>query len=156
MHLRFSHRQKEYTVISRLLWREVVYWSQRLTAQVNGSSENSQIAFVLKGETEQTITAELKDGTAVAQLTAETLKSLGESAEGTLELTADGQVIASIGVLYNIAIPEEDPYEIDGFENYYGVDSMLTNYWAVNKDTGCTINLALTAEKDKYLTASMR
>ena len=27
MHLRFSHRQKEYTVISRLLWREVVYWS---------------------------------------------------------------------------------------------------------------------------------
>ena len=29
MHLRFSHRQKEYTVISRLLWREVVYWSQR-------------------------------------------------------------------------------------------------------------------------------
>ena len=56
-------------------------------------------------------------------------------------------MIASIGVLYNIAIPEEDPYEIDGFENYYGVDSMLTNYWAVNKDTGCTINLALTAEK---------
>lgn len=119
----------------------------QLTAQVNGSSENSQITFVLKGETEQTITAELKDGTAVAQLTAETLKSLGESAEGTLELTADGQVIASIGVLYNIAIPEEDPYGIDGFENYYGVDSMLTNYWAVNKDTGCTINLALTAEK---------
>ena len=39
----------------------------QLTAQVNGSSENSQIAFVLKGETEQTITAELKDGTAVAQ-----------------------------------------------------------------------------------------
>ena len=60
-----------------------------------------------------------------------------------------GEVIASIGLLYNIPVAEEDPYEIDGFENYYGVDSMLTNSWAVNKDTGCTIDLTLTSEEGK-------
>ena len=120
-----------------------------LTARVSGASDNTQIAFVLKGKTEQTIEAELKDGTASAQLTAETLATLGEAADGTMELTADGKVIASIGLLYNIGVAEEDPYEIDGFENYYGVDSMLNNSWTVNKATGCTIDLTLTKEEGK-------
>lgn len=123
--------------------------ASELTARVSGASEDTQIAFVLKGKTEQTVAAELKDGTASAQLTAETLAALGEAADGTMELTVDGKVIASVGLLYNIVAAEEDPYEIDGFENYYGVDSMLTNSWAVNKDTGCTIDLTLTSEEGK-------
>lgn len=123
--------------------------ASELTARVSGASEDTKIAFVLKGKTEQTVAAELKDGTASAQLTAETLAALGEAADGTMELTADGKVIASVGLLYNIVAAEEDPYEIDGFENYYGVDSMLTNSWAVNKDTGCTIDLTLTSEEGK-------
>ena len=77
------------------------------------------------------------------------LAALGEAADGTMELTADGEVIASIGLLYNIAAAEQDPNEIDGFENYYGVDSMLTNSWATNKETGCTIDLTLTSEEGK-------
>ena len=121
----------------------------QLTARVNGASDDTQIAFVLRGKTEQTIPAELQDGTAAAQLSVETLAALGEAADGTMELTADGRVIASIGLLYNIAVAEEDPYEIDGFENYYGVDSMLTNSWATNKETGCTIDLTLTNEEGK-------
>ena len=120
-----------------------------LTARISGASEGTEIAFVLKGQTEQTVAAELNGVTAAAQLTEDLLAALGESADGTMDLTADGEVIASIGLLYNIPVAEEDPYEIDGFENYYGVDSMLTNSWAVNKDTGCTIDLTLTSEEGK-------
>ena len=120
-----------------------------LTARISGASEDTEIAFVLKGQTEQTVAAELNGVTAAAQLTEDLLAALGESADGTMDLTADGEVIASIGLLYNIPVAEEDPYEIDGFENYYGVDSMLTNSWAVNKDTGCTIDLTLTSEEGK-------
>ena len=66
----------------------------QLTARVNGASDDTQVAFVLKGKTVQTIPAELQDGTAAAQLTADTLAALGEAADGTMELTADGEVIA--------------------------------------------------------------
>ena len=37
-------------------------------------------------------------------------------------------------------------YEIDGFENYYGVDSQLTKAWTTNKASGSTIALSLVKE----------
>ena len=118
-----------------------------LTARVTGADADTELAFVLTGETTQTIPAVLEGNTASAELDAETLAAVGESADGRLELTADGEVIASIGLIYNIPEPEEDPYEIDGFENYYGVDSMMTSRWTTNKDTGSNITLSLTDEE---------
>lgn len=123
--------------------------SIELKAKVNNVPETSKITFVLGGQSERTVPAEFENGIASAWLTAETLSALGEAADGTLEVLADGSVIASIGLLYNIAVAEEDPYQIDGFENYYGVDSMLNSSWAVNKDTGCTIGLSLTSEEEE-------
>lgn len=120
-----------------------------LAARVSGASEGTQMIFVLRGKTEQTVKAEVKDSSVHAQLTQEMLKNLGEAADGTMELTANGKVIASIRLLYNIADAPKDPYEIDGFENYYGVDSMLNHNWVVNKAAGCTIHLALTDKEGK-------
>lgn len=123
----------------------------KLTARITGASENTQVTFALCGETEQEIEAEVNGNFAEAWLDEETLKTLGESVNGKLEVRADGKAIASIDLIYNIPEPEEDPYEIDGFENYYGVESLLNNKWSTNKDSGCKIDLTLTQEDGKVL-----
>lgn len=123
----------------------------KLTAKITGASEDTKVTFVLRGENEQIIEAKLNGNLAEAQLDEDTLKALGESVKGTLEVRADQETIASISLIYNVPEPEEDPYEIDGFENYYGVDSMLNNKWSVNKDTGCKIDLKLMQEAGNVL-----
>ena len=121
--------------------------SVKLIARITGAAEDTKVAFVLHGEKDQTLEAVLKDGLAEAWLDEDTLKALGETVKGTLEVTADGKTIAEIGLIYNVPEPVEDPYEIDGFENYYGVDSLLNSKWSTNKDSGCQINLKLVQEK---------
>ena len=118
-----------------------------LTARISGADASTELAFVLTGETQQTIIGQLEGSVLTAQLDAQTLEAVGESAEGTLAVTANGEKIAEISVLFNIEQAVEDPYEIDGFENYYGVDSMLTTAWAMNRDSGCTISLNLTTDE---------
>lgn len=117
-----------------------------LTARISGADASTELAFVLTGETQQTISGQLEGSVLTAQLDAQTLEAVGQSAEGTLAVTANGEKIAEISVLFNIEQAAEDPYEIDSFENYYGVDSMLTTAWAMNRDSGCTLSLSLTAD----------
>ena len=40
-----------------------------------------------------------------------------------------------------------DPYLIDGFENYYGVNDQLTRAWTTNADNDCHVTLELTKNK---------
>ena len=122
-----------------------------LKAKITGASDNTEVSFILNGDNDvaKTLVATTEDGKYyVATLDADTLASLGEYV-GTIDLVADGNVLQTVGATFNIPEPEEDPYQIDDFENYYGVDSMMTKKWATNKDSGCTIDLSLSQEEGK-------
>ncbi|MDE7219080.1 MAG: glycoside hydrolase family 26 protein [Oscillospiraceae bacterium] len=120
-----------------------------LAAKVTGDAE---VRFVLHGTEDVTLTAAAKDGLYVAALAAEDLAKLGQHV-GSIDLLLDGKAVDSIHATFNIQPPVRDPYEIDGFEYYAGVDSLLTKTWATNKASGSTIVLTLDKEhayKDEY------
>lgn len=82
-------------------------------------------------------------------LSQDALSSLGAGV-GTIELYANDKKLDSIKAIFNMEEPEKDPYEIDGFENYFGEDSLLQKEWATNKDSGCTIDISLSNEEGKH------
>lgn len=55
--------------------------------------------------------------------------------------------MASINVLLNVNIPEMENDTVDNFENYFGLDTLLNDSWAINKDSGCELSLSNTNEK---------
>lgn len=119
-----------------------------LTANISNYNGQS-VSFVLQGQNStQTLPATINESTASALLSADALALLGESANGHISLVIGEQTVQTIDCIFNIPEPEEDIYEIDNFENYYGVDSLLTQKWAVNKDTGCSINLHLVNDEE--------
>ncbi|MGN0352547.1 MAG: glycosyl hydrolase [Roseburia sp.] len=118
-----------------------------LAAQILGC-QNEKVSFVLKGTTTKEVKAEVKDGVAQAVLTNTVLQELGSCADGSISLVIDGKVQQKIAVIFNIEEPEEDLYEIDGFESYYGVDTLLTKKWSTNKDNGCSISLHLITDEE--------
>lgn len=114
-----------------------------LTAKVSGVTEEDTVEFVCAGETQtRTLTAVVANGYAVAELTSEDLAVMGEYV-GSITLQINGTATETISVMFNIPEPVADPYEIDGFENYYGVDSQLTKAWTTNKASGSSITLSL-------------
>ena len=120
-----------------------------VTAKVNGAAVADTVKVVFNGKgVSVPVTAKLDGKYYKAELNAENLKKLGEYV-GTIELYINGTKLDSIRAIFNIKPSAEDPYEIDGFEHYSGVDSLLTGKWAVNKATGSKIALTLTNEKEK-------
>ena len=118
-------------------------------AKVNHLSEGDSVTVVLHGKDKDvTIPAAKTDVYYEAAITAELLASLGEHV-GTIDLCINGMVMDTVEALFNVQPPKEDPYEIDGFENYLGVDSMLNSVWATNKATGNQILLSLNTNKDQ-------
>ncbi len=123
----------------------------KLTANVS-KADGKTIKFVCTNADKKVELTAAKSGetsTYSSQLTAEALASLGEGV-GTIKLYADDTELDSIKAIFNMAEPEKDPYEIDGFENYFGEDSLLQKDWATNKDSGCTIDISLTNEEGKH------
>ena len=117
-----------------------------LSARISGVTADDQVTFVLSGkDREITLQAQIADGYATAQLEQDSLTVLGE-AVGTISLYINNTVADTIRATFNIPQPEQDPYEIDGFENYYGVDTMLTKNWATNKATGSSITISLSRD----------
>lgn len=98
-----------------------------------------------KGKVKLTPKADGK-GIYTARLTEKQLKTLGQGV-GTLALYINGERMQRYSVIYNIKAPKADPYLIDGFENYYGIDDQLTGAWTVNADTGCKVELSHTTKK---------
>lgn len=128
----------------------------KLQATLKGVSDSTEVSFQLEnGENKVTLNGEPTDSvisgskTFAAELTRENLKSLGEGV-GNISVYAGSDKIDTIKALFNLEVPAEDPYEIDGFENYFGVDALLNQKWTTNKDTGCSINLSLTNESGKF------
>ena len=118
-----------------------------MTARVNNVSTDATIQFVVKGNRTINVIPTSTDGKSfVAELDKTLLGKLGES-NGVLQLLINGKVVDEIALIYNIAPPVEDPYLIDGFENYYGLDSLLNKKWTTNKASGSNINLSLDSNK---------
>lgn len=115
-----------------------------IQAKVTGASADTAVKFVLKaGKNKVTLKAKSKGkGYYTAKLSAAKLKKLGKKV-GTLSLYIDGKKAQTISETYNIKAAKADPYLIDGFENYYGVDDQLTRAWTTNADSDCKVTLAL-------------
>lgn len=126
-----------------------------ITAKVKGLGEEETVKFVLcAGDNQVDIPATLTESnTYTADITKENLAAIGEYV-GSIDLYVADKKLDSIGATFNIAEIEEDPYEIDGFEGYSGVDSLLTKAWATNKATGSTISLSLTKDAGKFCAGS--
>ena len=62
--------------------------------------------------------------------------------------------LQEISVIFNVAEAQRDPLCVDDFETYYGSSELLNSTWAVNKDSGCELNLSLT--EDLFMTESTR
>lgn len=120
-----------------------------VVAKVNGVTQADTVKIVFNGKgISIPVVAQLEGKYYKAQLSEEDLKKLGEYV-GTFDLYLNNTKLDSFNAIYNIKPPVEDPYEIDGFENYMGVDALLTNKWATNKATGSKITISLSKEKDK-------
>ncbi len=119
-----------------------------LRAKVTGATAKIKVQFVLKaGKTKVTLRAKSdKKGYYMAKLSAAQLKKLGKKV-GTLSLYIGNKKVQTISETYNIKEPKADPYLIDGFENYYGVDDQFTRAWTTNADSDCKVTLAPQKEK---------
>ena len=122
-----------------------------ITAKMKGLGVGENVSFALVANGNQIdIPASLSEaGTYTANITTENLAAIGAYV-GSIELYVDLKKIDSIGATFNIAATEEDPYEIDGFEGYSGVNSLMTKEWATNKASGSTIALSLTNDAGKF------
>ncbi|WP_167955167.1 glycosyl hydrolase [Anaerosporobacter faecicola] len=121
-----------------------------MTARVNNIAVEDCVQFVLKGEKTVTVEANSIDGRVyTGELSKEILEQLGES-NGVLQLTINDETVDEIMLTYNIEPPVEDPFLIDGFENYYGMDAILNKKWTTNKASGCNIALSLDTEKKAH------
>lgn len=119
-----------------------------ITAQLSKGVTDAVLA-VSGGNEEISLETSVEGRTASAELTADILAQLGEAANGKILLYSGEKKLAEITVIFNIAEKEPDPYMVDDFESYYGVDSMLTGSWATNKASGSTISLKLTNAEGK-------
>lgn len=120
-----------------------------LTAKVSGTTIDDCVTFICKGVGEKCeLKAEYANGYAIAILDKDSLDKMGETV-GEIALQINGKTVDTIKVTFNIPVPAEDPYEIDGFENYFGIDTLLTKSWATNKATGSTITLSVVQDKVK-------
>ncbi len=48
------------------------------------------------------------------------------------------------------AFTAQNPYLIDSFENYYGLDDQLTGAWTTNADSGCKVTISLDKDKKSH------
>ncbi|RDY30409.1 glycosyl hydrolase [Lachnotalea glycerini] len=126
-----------------------------ITARVTNAKKKDAVTFVLTGATKQTLTAKASgdEVTYYANINSDILKALGEKT-GTIELLINGVSNDTINTIFNIPEAVEDPYCVDNFENYSGEDSILNKKWSTNKNTGDTISLSLTDEKEKINSGS--
>ncbi len=118
-----------------------------IKAKVTGAKAGTKVRFVL-GSKKTSVKLNAKPdgkGYYTAKLTAKKLKSLGKNV-GSVTLKIDGKNVQKYSEIYNIKAPKEDPYLIDGFENYYGVDDQLNGAWTTQSDSGCTVTLELSKD----------
>ncbi len=113
-----------------------------LTARLN--QEVSQAQFKIRGNGQEAVVDAMVTGRkAEAVLAEDVLAGLGEAADGTVTLYADGEQLQELSVLLNIEPRPEDPLLVDDFESYAGLENLLVSSWSSNKDGGCEARITL-------------
>lgn len=122
--------------------------ASEMKAKVTNADAKTKVLFVLKTDKGKVKLAAKADGKGyyTAKISAKQLKSLGKGV-GTVTLYIDNKRVQRYSQIFNSKAPKEDPYLIDGFENYYGLDAQLAGVWTTNADSDCKVTLTL--EKDK-------
>lgn len=115
-----------------------------IKAKLTNATTKTKVKFVLKaGKKKVSLTAKAgKKGIYTAKLASKQLKSLGKEV-GTIAFYIDGKKVQQYSEIFNIQAPKADPYLIDSFENYFGLDDQLTGAWTTNADSGCKVTLSL-------------
>lgn len=127
-----------------------------LKAKVTGATKKTKVKFVLQGTKKITLTAKnAKNGYFTAKLTAAKLKKLGKKL-GSISLYLNGKKVQKISAIWNIKPAKEDPYLIDNFEKYYGVDDQLNKAWTTNADSDCKVTLSLDKKNKNTGTYAMK
>ncbi len=117
-------------------------------AKLTNADTKTKVLFVLKTEKGKVKLRAKADGKGyyTAKISAKQLKSLGKGV-GTVTLYINDKRVQRYSQIFNSKAPKEDPYLIDSFENYYGLDDQLTGVWTTNADSDCKVTLSL--DKDK-------
>ncbi len=116
--------------------------------KVTNADAKTKVLFVLKTEKGKVKLAAKADGKGyyTAKITAKQLKSLGKGV-GTVTLYINDKRVQRYSQIFNSKAPKEDPYLIDSFEHYYGLDDQLTGVWTTNADSDCKVTLSLNKGK---------
>lgn len=119
------------------------------TAKLHNAQAGARVQMRFTGESASlTLDAATEDGIYYsAVLTKEALDHLGLSANGTVQLLADGKPLTVQDHIFGIPEKVKDPHVIDDFEDYMGQNALLGREWSINKATGCSIDMALTDEQ---------
>ena len=122
--------------------------ASRIQAKVTNADAKTKVLFVLKTKKGKVKLAAKADGKGfyTAEITAKQLKTLGKEV-GTVTLYIDNKRVQRYSQIFNSKAPKEDPYLIDSFENYYGLDDQLTGVWTTNTDSDCKVTLTLNQDK---------
>ena len=117
-------------------------------AKVTNADAKTKVLFVLKTEKGKVKLPAKADGKGyyTAKITAKQLKSLGKGV-GTVTLYINDKRVQRYSQIFNSKAPKEDPYLIDSFENYYGLDDQLTGVWTTNADSDCKVTLSLNKDQ---------
>ncbi len=81
-----------------------------------------------------------------ASITKENLDVVGETLQGKIGLYADNVLLQEINVIFNVEEKVMTKEQVDDFETYGGLTSLLIDKWAKNNDSGCTIDVSLVKE----------
>ncbi|MDO5408684.1 MAG: glycosyl hydrolase [Eubacteriales bacterium] len=106
-----------------------------------------QVEFRIGDEQNPTvIPAKTKGKLAEAVLEKPILEAMGEMADGRIGLYAGETKLQEISLLFNIPPRPEDPFLVDDFESYAGLESLLSASWTSNKDSGCEFSAVPSAD----------
>lgn len=106
-----------------------------------------QVEFLVEGgESQIVIPAKTTGKIAEAVLEKQAIESLGEVADGRIGLYSGDTKLQELSMLFNIPPKPDDPFLVDDFESYAGLEDLLSASWTTNKDSGCEFRAAPSRE----------
>lgn len=92
---------------------------------------------------------EKEEGLYSASITESDLAKMGETV-GSIDLVANGKVLNSIKIFFNIEEQEKAVSLVDDFESYMGENDLLLVDWATNSGPGCNLKPQLTTAEGTF------
>lgn len=122
--------------------RQRILEETNLMARVNQEISSAEFR-ILGNEKEIILPAKLEGKQVTAVLDEASLEEIGKAPGGKIALYADKEKLHEIIVMYNVEPKLNNPYLVDDFEDYAGLEDLLSTSWIINKDIGCELSLTL-------------